>query len=140
MMTGTEIWRWLPDGSTSTASRILTAAAAGDGVTLSPEECAAFAEEMLTVQGMTEASGSYPMVGPTRYQEGWDEGYCAAARSVLMEIGLLEVQVQPPEPPKEPCCPECGSAVVRRVGKFGPFWGCTAFPACRFALSIKEEE
>ena len=27
-------------------------------------------------------------------------------------------------------CPECGSALLRRKGKFGYFWGCTAYPQC----------
>lgn len=35
-----------------------------------------------------------------------------------------------------PLCPQCGAAMVRRVGKRNtpeeaPFWGCTAYPGCR---------
>jgi len=29
-----------------------------------------------------------------------------------------------------PKCPECGSAMVIRDGKYGKFWGCSAFPMC----------
>lgn len=32
----------------------------------------------------------------------------------------------------EPRCPRCGSQLIRRKGKFGAFWGCQAFPGCRF--------
>ena len=29
-------------------------------------------------------------------------------------------------------CPKCGKPLVRRVGRFGPFVGCTGFPDCRY--------
>lgn len=29
-------------------------------------------------------------------------------------------------------CPFCGSKLVLRTGKYGEFWGCTAYPKCRF--------
>jgi len=28
-------------------------------------------------------------------------------------------------------CPECGSLMVLREGKYGKFYGCTGFPACK---------
>ncbi|MBR4904376.1 MAG: DNA topoisomerase III, partial [Selenomonadaceae bacterium] len=30
-----------------------------------------------------------------------------------------------------PKCPNCGSALVKREGKNGEFWGCSAYPECR---------
>jgi hypothetical protein len=30
-------------------------------------------------------------------------------------------------------CPKCGSGLTLRQGKFGGFWGCTAFPACKYS-------
>ncbi len=30
-----------------------------------------------------------------------------------------------------PRCPKCGSALVKRKGKDGDFWGCVAYPKCR---------
>ena len=35
-------------------------------------------------------------------------------------------------------CPECGSQLKKRKGKFGPFWGCVNYPDCRYTLDIKE--
>jgi RecB family exonuclease len=35
-------------------------------------------------------------------------------------------------------CPECGSQLSKRKGKFGPFWGCINYPDCRYTLDIKE--
>lgn len=29
-------------------------------------------------------------------------------------------------------CPSCGAALVKRKGRFGEFWGCSAFPRCRY--------
>ena len=29
-------------------------------------------------------------------------------------------------------CPDCGSVLVKRRGGFGEFWGCSAFPRCRY--------
>ena len=29
-------------------------------------------------------------------------------------------------------CPYCGSELVYREGKYGPFWGCSAYPRCRY--------
>lgn len=34
-------------------------------------------------------------------------------------------------------CPFCGSELVQRKGKYGMFWGCSAYPKCRFTR--KEE-
>ncbi len=29
-------------------------------------------------------------------------------------------------------CPRCNGVLVRRIGKFGQFWGCSNFPRCHF--------
>ncbi|HVA20783.1 MAG TPA: type I DNA topoisomerase [Candidatus Micrarchaeia archaeon] len=36
-----------------------------------------------------------------------------------------------PEPTGEPC-PQCGKALVRRQGRFGPFVSCSGYPTCRY--------
>jgi predicted nucleic acid-binding Zn-ribbon protein/predicted RNA-binding Zn-ribbon protein involved in translation (DUF1610 family) len=33
-------------------------------------------------------------------------------------------------------CPECGKPMVRRVGTYGPFMGCSGYPKCRHTESI----
>lgn len=35
-------------------------------------------------------------------------------------------------------CPLCGSDLVLRNGKYGWFWGCSAYPRCRFTRSERE--
>ncbi len=34
-------------------------------------------------------------------------------------------------------CPRCGAALILRNGKYGMFWGCSKFPACRFTADIQ---
>jgi DNA topoisomerase-1 len=35
-------------------------------------------------------------------------------------------------------CPKCGSELNLKVGRFGPFYGCSAFPKCRFTKKAKD--
>jgi DNA helicase II / ATP-dependent DNA helicase PcrA len=37
-----------------------------------------------------------------------------------------------------PPCPTCGAATIARTGKFGRFWACTRFPACRGGMDYFE--
>lgn len=37
-------------------------------------------------------------------------------------------------------CPLCGSALVKRSGKFGPFYGCSSYPGCRGILKVSQVE
>lgn len=32
-------------------------------------------------------------------------------------------------------CPFCGNSLILRKGKYGQFWGCSAYPECRFTRS-----
>ncbi len=34
-------------------------------------------------------------------------------------------------------CPECGNLLKKRNGKYGPFWGCSGFPDCRYTEDIE---
>src|SRR5437879_5069866 len=44
------------------------------------------------------------------------------------EPELEELKKVKPENVK---CPDCDGPMVSRTGKFGVFWGCKAFPACK---------
>ncbi|UCH34143.1 MAG: type I DNA topoisomerase [Armatimonadota bacterium] len=37
-------------------------------------------------------------------------------------------------------CPECGKPLVIRTGKRGPFLHCSGFPACRYSVSLGDDE
>ena len=34
-------------------------------------------------------------------------------------------------------CPYCGKPLVLRNGKYGQFWGCSAYPKCRFTRNVE---
>lgn len=38
-----------------------------------------------------------------------------------------------------PCCGDCGAPTRYRAGKWGEFYGCTTYPACRWTQNIKWE-
>lgn len=38
---------------------------------------------------------------------------------------------------QDACCPECGCVLVKRSGRFGMFWGCSGFPACRYTKNCR---
>ena len=33
-------------------------------------------------------------------------------------------------------CPRCHSALKKRKGRFGYFWGCSGFPNCRYTENV----
>ena len=33
-------------------------------------------------------------------------------------------------------CPRCKSKLVFKEGKYGPFWGCSGYPKCKFIKKI----
>jgi len=44
----------------------------------------------------------------------------------------LEGEAQPVEILADEQCPECGKPLAKRVGRYGPFVGCTGYPACSY--------
>jgi DNA topoisomerase I len=34
-------------------------------------------------------------------------------------------------------CPECGKAMIRREGRFGPFYGCQDYPGCKGIVNVE---
>ncbi|MBA2530116.1 MAG: type I DNA topoisomerase [Euzebyales bacterium] len=41
-----------------------------------------------------------------------------------------------PDPDVE--CPECGKPMIRRDGRFGPFYGCQDYPACKGIVNVEQ--
>ena len=33
-------------------------------------------------------------------------------------------------------CPKCGNYLVKRTGKYGPFWGCSSYPDCKHTEKV----
>jgi ssDNA-binding Zn-finger/Zn-ribbon topoisomerase 1 len=36
-------------------------------------------------------------------------------------------------------CPDCGGDAVIKTGRFGPYFGCTKYPKCRFVANLRGE-
>jgi len=42
--------------------------------------------------------------------------------------------------PEEPLtCPDCGGEVTLKSGRFGPYFGCSAYPRCSFVANLRGE-
>jgi hypothetical protein len=39
-----------------------------------------------------------------------------------------------------PACPQCGSHMVLRKGKYGSFWGCSRYPDCKAIKRVPKEQ
>ncbi|MEK6941301.1 MAG: topoisomerase DNA-binding C4 zinc finger domain-containing protein [archaeon] len=48
----------------------------------------------------------------------------------MSEKGLYTCSKHSGKEIRGPKCPECSLEMVPRKGKFGGFWGCTAYPMC----------
>jgi DNA topoisomerase-1 len=93
------------------------------------EDCPRCIEEGRTPPGrLQKRLGKYGFfVGCTRFAD--EDGGCRYVRNLNGE------ERAEPEVLDE-TCPECGRQLQRKVGRFGPFVGCSGYPECRY---IKKE-
>ncbi|MDQ4130341.1 MAG: type I DNA topoisomerase [Actinomycetota bacterium] len=54
----------------------------------------------------------------------------------LDEHGRVTEPEPEPEPDERVRCPECGKPMVRRSGRFGEFYGCVDYPACKGIVNV----
>ncbi len=57
-----------------------------------------------------------------------------------IEKGKKEIKSQKVIIPTGEMCPECGSELVRRQGRFGEFISCSAFPKCKYTKNIAKKK
>jgi DNA topoisomerase-1 len=89
------------------------------------EDCPRCVEEGRTPPGRLQIRlGRYGrFIGCSRF--GDDEGGCKYIRNLNGE--------ERPEPETlDETCPECGRQLQRKVGRYGPFVGCSGYPECRY--------
>jgi len=60
---------------------------------------------------------------------------CKNTKNINEETG--EAEDKPELKKLDEKCPECGEALVERVGRFGPFIGCSNYPDCKY---IKKQQ
>jgi DNA topoisomerase-1 len=53
------------------------------------------------------------------------------------ETGQIEIEEPAPDQPTDEVCEECGSPMVQKQGRFGPFLACSSYPACKHTRSLK---
>jgi ssDNA-binding Zn-finger/Zn-ribbon topoisomerase 1 len=49
------------------------------------------------------------------------------------DLGLPEPETHPPQKTYDVTCPDCGAPMKLRGSKYGLFYGCTTYPACKAA-------
>lgn len=47
---------------------------------------------------------------------------------------------EPPQNEVVGVCPDCGKDLLKRLGRYGEFVGCSGFPRCRYTRSLEEKE
>lgn len=63
---------------------------------------------------------------------------CIMNQGCYEEMGkLLENTKREGTEEKEQSCPSCGGVLVLRKGKFGMFYGCSGYPACRYTRNVR---
>lgn len=66
------------------------------------------------------AEGSLTLAEFMQRQEAFIRQLMSSCMQQGMTLGNIEIKK----------CPKCGSPMAKRIGKNGPFWGCTKYPAC----------
>jgi DNA topoisomerase-1 len=56
------------------------------------------------------------------------------------EKGKIEIAQPPNDQPTDEMCEKCGSPMVQKQGRFGPFLACSAYPACKNTRSLKGKD
>lgn len=66
------------------------------------------------------AEGSLTLAEFMQRQEAFIRQLMSSCMQQGMTLGNIEIKK----------CPKCGAPMAKRIGKNGPFWGCTKYPAC----------
>lgn len=59
---------------------------------------------------------------------------CGMNQKVFEKLG--EELASPEMMEKMKVCPRCGQFLKKRSGRFGEFWGCSGYPACRYTENL----
>lgn len=72
------------------------------------------------------------MPGPGLFRASlWISGH-APDRPFADSEDVAMIQPPPPNGPATHVCPKCQSVLRKRSGSSGAFWGCTAYPNCKY--------
>lgn len=65
-----------------------------------------------------------------------DEGAHRALNDCLMNQKCFEAMAKLQQETPVEVCPRCGGELIKRKGRFGPFFGCGNYPACRYTRNL----
>ncbi|MEW6252139.1 MAG: type I DNA topoisomerase [Planctomycetota bacterium] len=92
-----------------------------------------------TVDSATgQPSASAPTALPAAPAQPWKPDDGPPPGFALTRTGKPVVETLPPSG-SGLTCPECGSTMELKRGRFGPFYSCTNFPRCRFVANLRGE-
>ena len=86
----------------------------------------------LQFTAMVEASLDEVARGELPWRGSVEQFYLPLREQIVNLQGFVEEELS--EDQKQ--CPECGSELLVRSGKYGQFMGCSGFPECNFILKI----
>lgn len=64
------------------------------------------------------------------------EGAHRALADCMMNQKCYELMAKEQTCMEKKRCPKCGGEMKRRNGRYGEFWGCMSFPACRYTENV----
>lgn len=76
--------------------------------------------------------GHHRLVDIAAYYTISTSGAHRALNDCLMNQQCFERMAQERVKYSQKICPRCGGEMRRRNGRYGEFWGCSGFPACRY--------
>jgi DNA topoisomerase-1 len=56
------------------------------------------------------------------------------------EKGDIKIEEPAQEKPTDEVCDKCGSPMVQKTGRFGPFLACSSYPDCKNTRSLKSKD
>lgn len=80
--------------------------------------------------------GSHKLVDVSAYFSLNCEGAHRALNDCMMNQQCYEAMGKIEPAAGDEICPRCHNGLIRRKGKFGEFWGCGSYPACRYTRNI----
>ncbi len=72
-------------------------------------------------------------------KQKWDKMISSFYEGFSKNLKKAQIDLQKVEIKSEHNCPKCGKPMVLKGGRFGPFLGCSDYPACKTVLNLTKE-
>lgn len=78
--------------------------------------------------------------GKKKWTKVLEKFYGPFTKNLQEKYRTLEKKDIVPQEKTEKSCPQCGSPLLIRLGKFGKFYACSKFPQCTYTEPLREKE